>query len=381
MDMARKSKKKPNPARAAQKALVQGLRITRRIVRPRVKPPGAAPGTIVHTGEQRVEQTILHLIRYSPDHFEERDVAGPAECFPPPPGTGVTWLNIDGLHDTALLQDLGTRAGLHPLVLEDVVSIGQRPKQEEYPPQHYIVLRMLDFDTVKREITEEQISLVVGPNYVLSFQEAPGDVWDPVRERLRNNKGTTRARGADYLAYALMDAIVDAYFHVVERVGDHLEELETDVMEQPSRRTVGAIHHLKGELLIMRKATWPLRDVFNSLLRDESSIFSHGIKVYVRDLYDHAVQVIDTVETMRDITAGLIDLYLSSVSNRMNEIMKVLTVIATLFIPLTFIVGVYGMNFDYMPELHWRYGYFGLWGIMLAVLIVMLAYFKRNHWL
>jgi magnesium transporter len=216
---------------------------------------------------------------------------------------------------------------------------------------------------------------------VLSFQEAPGDVWDPVRERLRNNKGTTRARGADYLAYALMDAIVDAYFHVVERVGDHLEELETDVMEQPSRRTVGAIHHLKGELLIMRKATWPLRDVFNSLLRDESSIFSHGIKVYVRDLYDHAVQVIDTVETMRDITAGLIDLYLSSVSNRMNEIMKVLTVIATLFIPLTFIVGVYGMNFDYMPELHWRYGYFGLWGIMLAVLIVMLAYFKRNHWL
>ncbi len=305
-------------ARAAQLALMRSMRVTRRLVRPRRKEPGAAPGTLVHTGPRRVDKTVMHLLRYSPQTFEESNVISPDECFPSRGDGTVTWLNVDGLHDTERLADLGRLAGLHPLVLEDIVSIGQRPKQEAYDGQHYLVLRMLNFDREKRLIEEEQISIIVGRDYVISFQEAPGNVWDPIRDRLRTGKGQARQRGADYLAYALMDAIVDEYFAVVETVGDELERLEAEVMEAPLRSTIAHIHHLKGELLILRKAVWPLRDVFNSLIRDESELFADATKFFLRDAYDHAVQVIDTVETMRDVTAGLIDLYLSSVSNK-NE--------------------------------------------------------------
>jgi magnesium transporter len=379
--MAHKKKDRRNrAARKAQKAIAQGKRVTRRLVRGRGKPAGTAPGTPVHTGVQRLETPLLHLFRFGPDRIEERDIQSPDECFPTPGDGTITWLNVDGLHDVALLSQLGTLAGLHTLIVEDLVSIGQRPKQEEYGGHHYLVLRMLDFDHARTEVTEEQISIVVGPDFVLSFQEAPGDVWDPVRERLRHGAGNLRTRGADYLAYALMDAIVDAYFKVVEHTSDHLERLEGDVVENPNRTTMTRIHHLKGELLVMRKAVWPLRDVFNSLIRDESRNFKPATKLFLRDLYDHAVQTIDTVETMRDVTAGLIDLYLSNMSHRMNEVMKVLTLIATVFIPLTFLVGVYGMNFDFMPELHWRPAYPLLWVIMIAVAAVMLLYFRRKRW-
>jgi magnesium transporter len=270
---------------------------------------------------------------------------------------------------------------MHPLLVEDVLSTRQRPKQEEYEQHHYLVVRMLRFDAERIEVVEEQISVVVGPNYVVSFQESEGDVWEPVRERLRGGRGSIRQRGPDYLAYALLDAVVDGYFGVVEGIGDHLEQLESEVMQEPTRATITRIHQLKGELLIARKAVWPLRDLFNTLIRDESRLFTDNTKIFLRDAYDHSVQVIDSVETLRDLSASLVDLYLSSVSNRMNEVMKVLTIIATIFIPLTFIAGVYGMNFDYMPELHWRWAYPVVWGVMVVVAGVLLVYFRKRHWL
>ncbi len=359
------------------------LRVSSRIIRRRGKKPGASPGTLVHTGEKRVEKARITLIRYDAEEFESREIeaAGIAECFPPADGGRVTWLNIDGLHDTELLHELGQRAGLHPLIVEDIGSVGQRPKQEEYETNHYIVLRMLRYDETNHQVEEEQLSIVVGPNYVLSFQEAPGDSFDPVRERLRLARGQIRSRGADYLAYALMDAVVDEYFVVVEKIGDRIEELEQDVIVDPKQETASAIHHLKNELLVMRRAVWPLRDLFNALLRDDSPLFTELTRVYLRDAYDHAVQVIDNTETMRDLTAGLLDMYLSSVSNRMNETMKVLTLIATIFIPLTFLAGVYGMNFKYMPELDWPWAYPAIWIIMIVVAVSMFVWFRRKSWL
>ncbi|MGD8276763.1 MAG: magnesium/cobalt transporter CorA [Gemmatimonadota bacterium] len=370
-------------SRRARLTPMRLLRVSTRIVRRRGKKPGAAPGTIVHTGEKRLEQPRITLIRYGPEAFESREIEPDeiAGCFPPPDSGHVTWLNVDGLHDTELLRGLGQRAGLHPLIVEDIGSVGQRPKQEEYDGSHYIVLRMLRYDDTNYQVEEEQLSVVVGPDYVLSFQESVGDSFDPVRERLRQARGQIRSRGADYLAYALMDAVVDEYFTVIEKIGDRLEDLEQDVILDPRQETVRDIHHLKNELLVMRRAVWPLRDLFNTLIRDDSPLFSDVTRVYLRDAYDHAVQVIDNTETMRDLTAGLLDMYLSSVSNRMNETMKVLTIIATIFIPLTFLAGVYGMNFEYMPELHWPWAYPVVWIIMVAVAVAMFVWFRRKSWL
>jgi len=367
--------------RVAQKALLRGLRVTRRLIRRTGKTPGSAPGTLVHTGERRVEKTRLHLIRYGADRIEERDVASPAECLPANDHDTVTWLDVTGLHETDLLAQVGRLAGMHPLLLEDVMSTGQRPKQEEYEQHHYLVLRMLQFDADRNEISEEQISVVVGTNYVISFQESAGDVWDPVRERIRTARGSIRQRGPDYLAYALLDAVVDGYFAIVEAIGDQIEVLEAEVIQEPERATITRIYQIKGEMLIARKAVWPLRDLFNTLIRDESRLFTDSTKIFLRDAYDHAVQVIDSVETMRDLSASLVDLYLSSVSNRMNEVMKMLTLIATLFIPLTFIVGVYGMNFQFMPELHWRWGYPAIWAVIVGLSTALLLYFRKRRWL
>jgi magnesium transporter len=378
--MGRKSRKDRSAARAARKALLRGVRVTRRLVGPPSRRAGIPRDQRIPDGPKPAERAQLHVIQYGPDYFDEREVKTPDECFPAARPGVITWLNIDGLQDAQLLQSLAERIDLHPLVLEDVVTVGQRPKQEEYEGQHYIVLRMLEFSQEKAEVVPEQISLVVGKDYVLSFQEAPGDVWDPVRERLRAGKSSVRSKGADHLAYMLMDAIVDEYFKVVEIVGDQLDTIEAQVLADPGRETIGEIHHLKGELLVMRKAVWPLRDMFNTLIRDESAHFSAETKIFLRDLYDHAFQVIDAVEVMRDVVGGLVEVYLTIVSNRMNEVMKVLTVIGTVFIPLTFIVGVYGMNFDYFPELHMKWSYPVLWVIMVAIAGSMLVYFRRRGW-
>ena len=294
---------------------------------------------------------------------------------------GVTWLDIDGVHQAEILEAVGAQVNLHPLVIEDIHNTYQRPKVEDYEEYLYIVLKMISWDEDSKEILGEQVSLILGQNYVLSFKEDPGDIFDPIRQRLREGKGRIRKMGADYLAYALLDQVVDHYFLVLENLGEQIEDLEEELVTNPDASTLQTIHHLKRELIFLRKSVWPLREAISSLERGESPLFQSETLVYLRDVYDHTIQVIDTIETFRDMVSGMLDIYLSSISNRMNEVMKVLTIIATIFIPLTFIAGVYGMNFVNMPELQWPGGYFMVWGVMIVIFIGMLIFFKRKKWL
>ncbi len=340
---------------------------------------GLSPGSVVYTGTRRVEQQTIEVMQYDGETLLERPDLDLDNAVALPTPERVTWLNIIGLHETGTLERLGEAFGLHPLTVEDIASVGQRPKLEGFDDYLYIVLRMLRLDNGRVE--QEQISLVLGRNVLLTFQEHPGDVFEPVRERIRQNKGRIRKLDADYLAYTLIDVIIDNYFIVLEHLSDELELLEEHVFADPGPSVPERINQLKREMLSLRKVIWPLRELMAGLQREESSLLSRTVLTFLRDAYDHAIQAIDTVETLRDMLSGLQDAYLSSVSLRMNEVMKVLTIIATIFIPLSFLVGVYGMNFDVMPELHFRYGYFVLWGVMLAITAGMLLYFRRRKWL
>jgi len=353
-----------------------------RLVSARSIKGGLPPGTLLHVGERRAEKTQLKQIAYDEARVEEH--APQAHDVRPPPAdrTGVTWINVDGLHEVEVLGALGERFGLHPLVIEDILNTAQRPKLEDHGEHLFVVLKSLYHGAGLHGDPEvEQISLVLGPNYVLSFQERGGDEFDPIRDRIHTIKGRVRKAGADYLAYALIDLIVDYYFVVLERFGDRLESLEEELIAAPTPGTAHTIHHLKREMALLRKSTWPLREVIGNLERSESPLIHESTKLYLRDVYDHTIQVIDTVETFRDILSGMLDIYLSSVSNRMNEVMKVLTIISTLFIPLTFIAGVYGMNFQHMPELRWPWAYPLVWLVMLIIAALMVVYFRRRKWL
>jgi len=375
--------KKPprRPRSKAEKALATRLRLTRRLIRRRGKPAGAMPGTVVHTGEQKVDRITFDVVYYNAEEFEEYHPTRLEECFPFENEGHTSWLNVDGLHDTQQITRLGELAGLHSLVIEDIASTAQRPKIEDYDDRLYVVMRMLRANSATGEIDEEQLSLVLGPRSLISVQEAPGDVFDPVRERIRSGKGRIRQRGPDYLAYALMDAVVDEYFVIVETLSERLERIEDSVLDDPTRADMANLHRLRGELLIVRRAIYPLREIFNTIIRDDHELISAETKLFLRDTYDHAVQVIDSVETLRDVVSGLMELYLSNVSMRMNEVMKVLTVVGTVFIPLTFLVGVYGMNFKFMPELFWPWAYPTLWAIMILLAGGMLLHFHRRGWL
>jgi magnesium transporter len=293
----------------------------------------------------------------------------------------VTWINVDGLHQVDVLEKLGNCYGLHSLVLEDILTTDQRPKMEDYGNYLYVVLQMIHDRGKGNRLEAEQVSLILGPNFLFSFQESPGDVFDPIRERLRSGKGRVRRMGADYLAYALLDAVVDYYFVILEKLGERIEVLEEILVTHPQTETLQEIHRLKREMIFLRKAVWPLREVISGLERGESSLVQKATQIYLRDVYDHVIQVMDSVETFRDMLSGMLDIYLSSISNRMNGIMKVLTVIATVFMPLTFLAGVYGMNFKYMPELEWRWGYPAVWCVMILVGMLMLLTFKKKRWL
>ncbi len=280
-----------------------------------------------------------------------------------------------------LIDELGTHFGIHPLVLEDILSTGQRPKLEEFEDHLCVITRMLIYVDQGEEISSEQVSLILGKNYVISFQEREGDVFGPIRERLRNRKGRITRQGADYLAYALIDIIVDNYFRIIEKVGDRLETMEDLVIGKAEPKTLQAIRAIKREMIFLRRSAWPLREVIGSLEKTETGIVHKSTRIYLRDVYDHVIQVVDTIETMRDMVSGLQDVYMSSVSNSMNEVMKVLTIIATIFIPLTFIAGIYGMNFEHMPELKYSWAYPGVWMVMILVAALMLIFFRRKRWL
>ncbi|MEX2722109.1 MAG: magnesium/cobalt transporter CorA [Candidatus Wukongarchaeota archaeon] len=352
-----------------------------RLIRKRSKKFGLPPGTPVFVGEKKVEKIKITIVDYDEDHLEEKEAKTIEECFPFKEKPTVTWINIDGLHEIEIIDKLGKYFDLHPLIIEDIVNTGQRPKMEDLENYIFFVLKMLYYDEKKDDITTEQVSLILGSNFVISFQERLGDVFDPVRERIRKSRGRIRKVGSDYLVYALIDAIVDHYFIVLEKLGEKIEYLEEELVTDPRPETLQAIHNLKRDNIFLRKSVWPLREVISGLERGESPLIEKSTEIYLRDVYDHTIQVIDTLETYRDMVSGMLDTYLSSVSNKMNEVMKVLTVIATIFIPLTFIAGVYGMNFEYMPELGWHWGYVMVWIIVLTITALMAFYFKTKKWL
>jgi magnesium transporter len=352
-----------------------------KLIKKRSKKAGLPPGTLVHIGEKKAETLKITIMDYDESYFEEKEVKTIDECFVFKDKPTVTWINVDGLHQVEILEKLGKCYGLHPLVLEDILNTDQRPKMEDYGEYIYIVLKDLDYDDKSSQIEPEQISLILGPNFVFSFQEREGDTFDTIRERIRNSKGRIRKMGADYLAYTLLDSIVDNYFIILEKLGEKIEFLEEKLVTQPTPETLQIIHHLKREMIFLRKAVWPLREVINGLERGESSLIKESTRIYLRDVYDHTIQTIDTIETYRDMVSGMLDIYLSSVSNRLNSVMKVLTIIATIFMPLTFLAGVYGMNFKFMPELEWRWGYPVIWLVMVGIGVLMLLYFRKKKWL
>lgn len=349
--------------------------------RKRSEKAGLPPGTLMHIGQRKTETVRISVTEYDEDSFAEKEAPNIEACFPLKEGSTITWISIDGIHDVEVIEKLGTALNLHPLLLEDILNTEQRPKLEDYGDYLYIVLKIVSFTRSPADVKTEQVSIILGPRFVLSLQEQPTGLYTPIQERLRTAKGRIRKMGADFLAYTLIDTIVDNCFLALEGLGDTMEELEENLVTSPNMKILQTIHRLKREMVQMRRFVWPLREVVNSLQRGESPLVRETTCVYLRDVYDHVVQIIDTIEALRDIISGMIDIYLSSISNRMNEIMKVLTIIATIFIPLTFVAGVFGMNFKYMPELDWPYGYPLCLFLMCAIAVYMVLYFRKKRWL
>ena len=346
----------------------------------RSRKAGLPPGTPVHLGETKSATTRLMLLHYDEREAVEKEIEVVEECQIFRDRPGVTWINVSGMHDVNRLERLGNTLGLHPLVIEDILSTDQRPKTEDYSEYLYIVIKALG-NGGGPEITADQISLILGRNFVISFLESESGIFNAVRDRLLKNPARYIRLGADYLAYALMDTVVDNYFVIFEKFGDQIETLQQVLITQPDPDNLRELNTLKREMLYLRKSLWPLREVVSALQRGDSPLVHKSTVLYLRDLYDHTIHVIDTLETYRDMLSGMMDIYLSSLSIRLNEVMKVLTIIATIFMPLSFIVGIYGMNFHYMPELGWRWGYPVVLLVMTAIAVGMLVYFRRKKWI
>lgn len=350
------------------------------LIRKRGRKVGQPPGTLVHVGEHRSESASLTLVRYNEDDYSEQVLPQVDELDRGAHPEQILWCQIKGVHDAAVVQELGELFQLHPLVMEDILNTDQRPKLEIHDHYLYIVVKTLEFDTDANEARTEQISLVLGDGFLLSFQEGSNELFEGVRNRLSAGR-RLRALRADYLAYALIDTLVDNYFVLLEKFGDNVELLEEELLNNPNPSTLAKIHHYKREMLLLRKAVWPLREVLVSLSRDESDLVARDTQVYLRDVYDHTIHIMDSIDTIRDLLAGMLDLYISSVSNHMNEIMKVLTIFASIFMPLTFIAGIYGMNFQNMPELTMPWGYPIVIGVMITIGASLVAFFRWKKWL
>lgn len=347
----------------------------------RVKSIGLPPGSLVHVGQKRGERPILSALSYSPMHSELRTDISLEECLSGGSAEGVLWVDLSGLHDTELLSRLGKAFDLHPLAQEDILNTQTRAKFDPFGDSNLMILKMLVFEPENDQLLVEQVSFVQLQRTVISFQEWSGDVFDGLRIRLQKGNGRIRQRGADYLLYALVDSVVDGYFHALAAMAERLNELEAEVEEeQPCRETLGRLHHVRRQLSQLRSATWPLRNAVLAMRGEDNPLLEKETEVFLRDLYDHVMEVLDLVEMLRGDVAALIELYQSGVSHRMNEVMQVLTIMASLFIPLTFIAGIYGMNFENMPELKTSWGYPAVWGVMVGLFVGMLAYFKRKKW-
>lgn len=342
---------------------------------------GLPPGSLIHIGEKKIDTTRISVTSFSESKYEVKRVLTCDEDFLIANNDEVKWVDVEGLSDVGFVEALGDKFGLHQLVMEDILNTDQRPKMEDYCDYIFIVLKMLCLGKDKKEIVADQVSIIIGNNYIITFQEGEQDVYDPIRERLKSVSSKLRKLGSDYLAYAIIDAIVDNYFLVFERIGDDLEILEDELVASASAEILKNLHVVRRDMVFLRKSVWPLRELVGGLERIESDIVKDTTRIYLRDVHDHAVYLVDTVETFREMLQGMLDVYLTSVNNRMNEVMKVLTIIATLFMPLTFIAGVYGMNFRFMPELEWRFGYPMIVLFMVGVAGCMFTYFRKKKWL
>lgn len=341
---------------------------------------GMQPGSLVYTGKKKTEKVKINLIQYNGETFNEKLISDIHQCFPLNEFYGVTWIDIKALNDLTIIENTGKLFDIHPLILEDILNTNQRPKIEFSEKNIFIVLKMLSYNEKEEHIDVEQFSIILGKNYVITFQENNDDIFDNLRETIRKTKGHIRTMGADYLAYAFLDTIVDYYYVLLERIGQSIENYEERLLNEPRSEMLREIYILKRENLVLRKSVWPLREVIAKIERVESPFLSKSTQPFIRDLQDHTTIVIETVESYMEMISNLVELYLSIGNNRLNEVMKILTVISTIFIPLTFIVGVYGMNFKYMPEINWKWGYFAVLSIMVLIGAGMFIYFKRKKW-
>lgn len=341
---------------------------------------GQSPGALVFIGEQKVEEVTIKVIDYDSQHLTEQDLQDIQVGIPYKDTESVTWLNFNGVHDTDLIRQVGNGFGLHALVMDDIVNTGQRPKMDEYDDYLYFGIKMMRFDEGTEEIKSEQLSMVLGSNILLTFQERPGDVFDPVRDRIRKQKGRIRKVGIDYLAYALLDIIMANYSSIIERLGERIEEIENSILTNPSQDLLAQINNYKREMNYLRKTIRPVREFMQRIVRLDSDLIQLDTLPFLKDLLDLANQSVDVIDVYRDMLSDHLNIYNTSVNNRLNEIMKVLTIFSAIFIPLTFVAGIYGTNFDYLPELHFRYSYFIMWGVFLTASAVMVRFFRKKRW-
>lgn len=348
----------------------------------RSRKSGLPPGSLVYVGDKPAEKNArITMLDFDEQHFLEKYVQNVEDCLPFANANTVTWINVDSLQMPGVMEAFGKGLDFHPLMLEDILHTDQRPKFEDYGDYIFFVLKMLEFDASKNEITIEQLSLVLGANYLISFQERPGDEFDPLRERIRKSMGRIRKLGPDYTAYSLMDSVVDHYFDVLEKIGEKIETVEAILSSNPKPDTLRMIHELRRELIFLRKSVWPLREVIASMQHSDSPLIHESTEMFLRDLHDHVIRVAEGIDTYRDMLSSMQDVYLSSISNRTNEIMKVLTLFSSIFLPLTFITGIFGMNFQHFPELEWHYGLQGTVVLMVVVGVGMYLFFRRKKWL
>lgn len=341
---------------------------------------GLPPGSLVYLGEKKVEKVKITLTEYDEKGYKTYELDSAEEIEPFTDTPQVTWVNVCGLHETDFLKEIGEKFKIHPLVLEDILNTDTRPKIEITDDYLFIVMKLFIYNVEHKIFEPEQVSFILGRSFIFSFVEKGDEIFNPVRDRISSQLGKIRKRGSDYLLYALMDIVIDYYFLALEKIEERIELLDDEVISDPDKSQAEKIYNLKNLLLMLRRSVMPMREIVNQLIKDEGDLLEESIEPYLRDLYDHVIHINETLEVQREITTGLMETYLSMMSNKMNEVMKVLTVIATIFIPLTFIVGIYGMNFHYMPELEWPWAYFAVWGVMIAVVIVMILYFKRKDW-
>lgn len=331
-----------------------------------------------NTSKKKTSKPKITVVDFNKELYQEKKVKNIKECLHYNNKKSITWINIDGIHDKKLIEEIGKTFNLHPLLVEDILSYNQPPKHDEFNDYLFLILKKIIYN---KSLNIEQISLMLGHNWLITFQENEGEIFNFIKERLNNEKSRIRTMGSDYLAYSLIDVIIDHYFSALEVIGEKVQIIESSIIKGHTEHSLSKIQTLKHEMLLLRKSIWPLREIINTFLRGDSPFFRKDMHVYFRDLYDHIAQIIDTIEIQREMLSGISEIYLSSISNKTNDVMKFLTIIGTIFIPLTFITGLYGMNFKFMPELNWKFGYFGSLGIMIIIAIGMLIYFRKKKWI